>query len=203
MYCVIRNVSCVMCNMSHVTYHMSHFACHMSHVTSHMSLTLTARAINPANSPTMHSRLVCKHQKVKHSAGQFKTISELKLKILRRLFCYNFFLRNHNVNGKFHIIFLLFFLMLEILQLVDITTYKLNLSWDRFITNPGYRRHWTSWCVRLEVPIANIHIYIFLMYMSHVMCHVSHVGPHYAVQAGSKRPSKKLRTPKNLKLFVE
>ena len=45
----------------------------------------------------------------------------------------------YNVNCKFDLEFLLFgavglLLMLEILQLLDITTYKLNLSWDRFIT---------------------------------------------------------------------
>ena len=47
--------------MSHVTFHMSHVTCRMLRVTCHLSLTPTATATDPspANSPIMHSRLVC------------------------------------------------------------------------------------------------------------------------------------------------
>ena len=45
--------------------------CHMLHVTCHLSPTLTATATAteppPANSPTMHSRLVCLKPKLKNS----------------------------------------------------------------------------------------------------------------------------------------
>ena len=44
-------ISCVMCNMSHVT-------CNLSHVKN-----ATATKHPPANSPIMHSRLVCKDPK--------------------------------------------------------------------------------------------------------------------------------------------
>ena len=47
-----------MCQLSRVT-------CHMLHVTCHLSLTQTATVTHPlpVNSPTMHSRLVCKDAK--------------------------------------------------------------------------------------------------------------------------------------------
>ena len=83
--------------MSCVTRCVSHVACHASHVTCNISLTLTATDMDspPANSPTMHSRMNCKHSKINFfSAGQFKTISAPKLQILRQMSLHNFSLRN-------------------------------------------------------------------------------------------------------------
>ena len=63
---------CVRCHMLHVTYHLSLFA-------GHMLLTPTATDMDPppANSPTMHSRVVYKYNKnLLFSAWRFLTISE-------------------------------------------------------------------------------------------------------------------------------
>ena len=58
------HVSSVTCHLSRVMCQVSQVLCHMLRVTCHFSLTPTATATDPpaANSPTMHSRLVCKHQ---------------------------------------------------------------------------------------------------------------------------------------------
>ena len=54
----MRNQSCVTC-------HMSCVMCYMCSVTCHLSLTLTATPKDPlfANSPNMHSKLICKDPK--------------------------------------------------------------------------------------------------------------------------------------------
>ena len=46
---------------------MSSVTCHALHATYHMPLIPTATVINspPANSPTMHSMMVCEDQKIK------------------------------------------------------------------------------------------------------------------------------------------
>ena len=77
-------------------YHMSCERCHMLRVNCHMSLTPTATATvlvpPPANSPTMHSRMICKDHQLRVFfvsiflfAGRFWTILELKLLNLRPL----------------------------------------------------------------------------------------------------------------------
>ena len=56
-------------------------SCLVTPVTCHMSLTQTATATDPspANSPTMHSRIICKDPKnLLFSVGQFRTISAPK-----------------------------------------------------------------------------------------------------------------------------
>ena len=56
-----------------------------------------ARATNPcpANSMTMHSRVVCKVQKIYFFfTGQFKTITEPTVQILRAMSCHNFSQKN-------------------------------------------------------------------------------------------------------------
>ena len=57
----------IMCNVSVVRCQVSHVMCHVSRATCHMSLTPTATDTypSPANSPTMHSRMVQKVQKIK------------------------------------------------------------------------------------------------------------------------------------------
>ena len=59
-------MSGVKCQVSNVRCHMSNVMCHVSPVTCHMSLRPTATATDPptANSPTIHSRLVCKDQQM-------------------------------------------------------------------------------------------------------------------------------------------
>ena len=90
------HLSGVAFQVSRVTCHVSCVASHMSHGTCHMSLTPTATAMDPppANSPTMHSRMVCEDPKINFFRGQFQTISELKLKIQGTLFFHTFPLRN-------------------------------------------------------------------------------------------------------------
>ena len=58
-------MSYVMCHLSFVICHVSHVTCHMIHVACHLSLTPTTTATDPppANSPTIHSRRVCKDTK--------------------------------------------------------------------------------------------------------------------------------------------
>ena len=55
-------MSCVTCHLSPVTSNLSPVTCHLSPTTWHMSLTPTTTATDPspANSPTMHSRMVHK-----------------------------------------------------------------------------------------------------------------------------------------------
>ena len=67
-----NKISCITCHMSHVTCQVSHVLCHVSRVTCHLSLTPTATATehSPANSPPMHSRLVCKDPQIRRN---FKT----------------------------------------------------------------------------------------------------------------------------------
>ena len=57
-----KKFSLVTCRESRVTYHISHVTYHMTPVTCHLSPTQTAtfREPSPANSPPMHSSLVCK-----------------------------------------------------------------------------------------------------------------------------------------------
>ena len=45
--------------------YVSHVGCHLSPINCHLSLTPSATVTDPppTNSPTMHSRLVCKDQK--------------------------------------------------------------------------------------------------------------------------------------------
>ena len=54
-----------MCHMSHIMCYVSHVTCHLLRVTCLLSLTPTASDPLPANTSHMHSRLVCKEQKVK------------------------------------------------------------------------------------------------------------------------------------------
>ena len=69
---VIRHMSCVTC-------HLSQVKCHLLCVTCHMSLMQTATAMDPppANSLTMHSRMVGKDPRINvfHTAilGQFNS----------------------------------------------------------------------------------------------------------------------------------
>ena len=51
----------IMFKVSHFKYHVLRVTCHMSRVTCYLLETLTATATYhpPANSPIMHSRLVC------------------------------------------------------------------------------------------------------------------------------------------------
>ena len=55
-----------MCHVSHLTWHVSCVACHLSPVTCQMSLTPTATTMDPipANSPSLHSRMVDKDPKI-------------------------------------------------------------------------------------------------------------------------------------------
>ena len=57
---------------------MSPVICCMSPVTCHLSLTPTVTAIDPplANSPTMHSRLVCKYPKTQKIISKRKEITK-------------------------------------------------------------------------------------------------------------------------------
>ena len=75
---------------------MSCVKCRVSHVTCHMLLTPTARATDPphANSPTMHSRMVCEYPKINFFCRQFLTNSEPKLQILRPLPFHYLYVRN-------------------------------------------------------------------------------------------------------------
>ena len=57
----------VRCQVSGVMCHL--FSCHMSHVACRMSLTPTATVTAPTNSPTMHSRMVCKDLKINFTHG--------------------------------------------------------------------------------------------------------------------------------------
>ena len=60
-------LSHVRCHMSGVTCQVSYVICNVSHVTSHLSPvtkhTATATVPLPANSPVMHTSLVCKKPK--------------------------------------------------------------------------------------------------------------------------------------------
>ena len=58
-------VSHFTCNVSCTMYHVTHVACRRSPVICHLSLMPKATATDPppANSPTMHSRMVGKDQK--------------------------------------------------------------------------------------------------------------------------------------------
>ena len=61
----MSHVSGFMCHVSLVMCHVSFVACHVSRVTYHVSLTPTATATDPppANSPIMHTKLLCKDPK--------------------------------------------------------------------------------------------------------------------------------------------
>ena len=92
-------VSGVTCHVSHVTCQMSHVKCCMPHVTCHMSLTPTAIATDPppANSPTLHSRMVCKDKRFFLNARPFKLHSEPQFSILSPLCFHYFSVINHIV----------------------------------------------------------------------------------------------------------
>ena len=64
---VMCHISCVKCCVSYVMYHLSPVTCHLS-------LTTKTKAIDPppANSPTMHSRLVCKEKKERKNKTLWK-----------------------------------------------------------------------------------------------------------------------------------
>ena len=84
-----RKMSCIMCQVLGVAWHVSHVACRLSHVTCHMqsvacnrslvtchlSLMPTAIATEPPNSPTIHSRLVCKDQKTPKISKLMKSLA--------------------------------------------------------------------------------------------------------------------------------
>ena len=55
----------VTCQVLHVTWHMPPVACHLS-------IMPPATATDPANSPTMHRRLVCKDPKIQKISEQKK-----------------------------------------------------------------------------------------------------------------------------------
>ena len=67
MSCITCHVSCVMCHILCVMCHMSRVSCHLS-----LAPTGTATDPHPANSPIMHSRLVCKDHKTKQKYQKAK-----------------------------------------------------------------------------------------------------------------------------------
>ena len=91
MYSFVKcHVSWVMCHLSCVTCHVSCVMCHVPHVkklcvTRHLSLTPTVTATYPppANSPTMHVKLVCKdktkQKNKKHSKHKTCQIVQKKI----------------------------------------------------------------------------------------------------------------------------
>ena len=66
MSCDMCHVQGVKCQVSCVRCPLSWILCHVSCVTCRMSLSSTATAMDPppAHSPTVHSRMVCKDQKI-------------------------------------------------------------------------------------------------------------------------------------------
>ena len=69
-----------MCHMSHVMRHASSVTGHMSPVTCKLSLIPAAKASDPtpANSPSMHSRLVRKDQKTEKMSKRKKSLKQQK-----------------------------------------------------------------------------------------------------------------------------
>ena len=64
-----------MCNVSRVMCNMSRVMCHMTRDTYHLSLMPTATNPHPANSPNMHSRLVCEGLRTKlYNVWDIKTL---------------------------------------------------------------------------------------------------------------------------------
>ena len=78
--------SCVRCHISYVTTHVSHVTCQLSYVINPNSQSHPT----PANSPTMHSRMVCKDLKIYYFRRVFQTIYQPKLLILRPHFFITF-----------------------------------------------------------------------------------------------------------------
>ena len=74
----------IRCQVSDVRCHVSCVTCHLSYVTCHISITPTVTAMDPppANSPTMHIRMVRKDPQIIYfSAGKLYTIYELNCKL--------------------------------------------------------------------------------------------------------------------------
>ena len=80
---------------SYVRCHMSHVRWHMSRVTCRMSLTPKAKALDPppANSPTIHIRMVHKDPQIYFLCGNFRPFlsQNCKFNSLRNLFVIDWF----------------------------------------------------------------------------------------------------------------
>ena len=86
---------------------MSHVKCRLSHITYHLSLMPTAMDPHPANSPTMHRRLVCKDPKTNQKNFNTKIIKTLQKGVLSfqllaiSSFTRSFFGSGHGWKGTF------------------------------------------------------------------------------------------------------